>query len=70
MAAGFALQRGSPLSSAFTTGITGANDGFTLVYTMLVFFFYAVAVVLAFWGYREFKFSMQRRNNSNAQMDI
>ena len=57
MAAGFALQTGAPLSSAFKTGITGANDGFTLVYTFLIFVFYTVAVVLSFKGYKEFKYS-------------
>ena len=57
MAAAFAIQTGSPISGAFKTGITGANDGFTLVYTVLIFIFYIVAVVLAFKGYKEFKFS-------------
>lgn len=70
MAAGFALQTGTPLSSAFKTGINGANDGFTLVYTVLVFIFYTVAVVLSFKGYKEFKFSLQRRNNTNAPTSI
>ena len=69
MAGGFALQTGSPLSSAFTTGITGANDGFTLVYTVLIFIFYAVAVTLSFKAYREFKYSLTTRN-SNGPTDI
>ena len=58
MAAGFALQKGTPISSAFQTGITGANDGFALVYTALVGIFYIVAVVFSFKAYKEFKFSL------------
>ena len=65
MAVLFTFQTGNPLSSAFQTNITGANDGFTLVYSLLIGIFYLVAVVISFKGYKEFKYSLQNRGGSN-----
>ena len=70
VAALFALQTGAPLTNSFKTGITGANDGFTLVYTCLIGIFYLLAVVFSFKGYKEFKYSLQRGSGGNMTTSV
>ena len=55
--AGFAIQTGAPLSSAFMSLIKGVNSTFTLVYMIFCLIFYVVAIILSFRAYREFKYA-------------
>ena len=59
--AGFAIQTGAPLSSAFMSLIKGVNSTFTLVYMIFCLIFYVVAIILSFRAYREFKYAHQRK---------
>ena len=68
MPASLALQNGTALSSAYSSMIKDVNSTFTLVYMMLCLVFYVVAVVIAYRGYREFKYSYQmNRGTGNPQ---
>ena len=68
MPASLALQNGTALSDAYSSMIKDVNSTFTLIYMMLCLAFYVVAVVIAYRGYREFKYSHQmQRGAGNPQ---
>ena len=69
MPAGLAIQTGRPLSSAYQSLIKDVNSTFTLVFMLLTLTFYVVATVFSFWGYKEFKYSLQQMIRGNAEAE-
>ena len=59
MVGGFAVQTGSPLSSAFKSTVSGVSGNVLMVFSIICLCFYVVAIFISFRAYREFKYSAQ-----------